>query len=87
MPQFTNPIAPKMKKENGKNVWDFRCPPYDKRTSCYVDAGTHYGVGYTNPVGHDGPVKQRVATMPFDHKLGMESDEAPRRQLPQEYLE
>jgi hypothetical protein len=81
MPQFANPIAPKINKKNTKNIWDFRAPPYDERSSCYMDAGTHYGVGYTNPVGHDGPVKQRVATMPFGHKLGLETDETPRRQL------
>lgn len=88
MPQFHDPIEPNMKKEEGKkNPWDFRCPPYDKRTSCYMDTGTHYGVGFTNPVGHDGAVKLRVSTMPFDQRRGMQTDEAPRKMLPQEYLE
>ncbi len=74
MPQFHDPIAPKEKKIKGKSPWDFRCPPYDERSSCYMHAGTNYGVGHKNPVGHDGKVKQRVPTMPFDHKMGMETD-------------
>lgn len=46
--------APKDKPKDGKNYplgWDFRCPQYDERSSCYVNAGTYYGVGRTNPVG------------------------------------
>jgi hypothetical protein len=86
MVQFHDPIAPKPKAEKKKSPWDFRAPKYDERTSCYVDAGSHYGVGFTNPVGHTSGVKQRVATMPFDHKLGMETDEAPRKMLDQEYV-
>lgn len=81
MPQFANPIAAKVKKEKAKSPWDFRCPQYDERTSCYMDAGTHYGIGYNSPVGHERPAKQRVATMPFGHKLGMETDEVPRKML------
>jgi hypothetical protein len=87
MPQFPNPIEPKMKKEIRTNPWDFRCPKYDERTSCYTSAGSHYGIGYNNPVGHQGPVKQRVSTMPFDHKLGMQTDEMPRKMLNPEFLE
>jgi len=45
------PAAPK----NGKNSpWDYRAPCYDERTSCFVNAGTHYGVGHKQPVGHEG---------------------------------
>jgi hypothetical protein len=87
MAQFVNPIAPDVNKEKAKSPWDYRMPHYDERSSCYMDAGTHYGVGFNNPVGHDGPVKQRVATMPFGHKLGMESDEAPRRMLHPDMME
>jgi hypothetical protein len=87
MSQFHNPIAPKMKKEKAKNPWDFRQPQYDERTSCYTDAGTHFGVGYNNPVGHTGGVKQRVATLPYGKHLGMETDEAPRKQLKEDFLE
>lgn len=87
MAEFHNPIAPKIKKEKRSSPWDFRAPAYDERTSCYMGAGNHYGVGYTNPVGHEGPAKQRVATMPFGRKLGMETDEAPPKALKQEFLE
>jgi hypothetical protein len=84
---FSDPIAPKVKKNKQKTSWDYRAPAYDERSSCYVDAGTHYGIGYNNPVGHMGKVKMRVSTMPFGRPQTMEVDEAPRRQLPQENLE
>lgn len=78
---FNDPTAikkqtPADKPKDGKNSpWDFRCPQYDERSSCYVNVGTHYGVGHKNPVGHDGPAKQRVATMPFGRPGTMEVDE------------
>ena len=84
---FDDPIASKVKKNKQSTSWDYRAPAYDERTSCYVDAGTHYGIGFNNPVGHEGPAKMRVATMPFGRPKTMETDEAPRRQLPQENLE
>lgn len=34
-----------------KSPWNFDQPPYDERTSCYVNAGTNYGVGHNQPVG------------------------------------
>ena len=43
---------PKDKPVDGKNTpWDFRCPQYDQRTSCFVKAGTDYGEGHRQPVG------------------------------------
>ncbi len=54
---FKDPIAikkqsPKDKPVDGKNTpWDFTCPQYDERTSCFVNAGTHYGTGHRQPVG------------------------------------
>ena len=87
MQNFHDPIAPKIRKQRKPSPWNYRAPPYDERTSCYVDAGGHYGVGYTNPVGHEGTVKQRVSTLPFGHKLGIQTDEAPREMLPQELME
>lgn len=54
---FKDPIKikkqePKDKPVDGKNTpWDFRCPQYDQRTSCFVKAGTDYGEGHRQPVG------------------------------------
>lgn len=44
---------PKDKPVDGKkSPWDFRCPQYDQRHSCFVNAGTYYGVGVNQPVGN-----------------------------------
>lgn len=43
-----------LKVKEGKNVkspWNYECPPYDERSSCFVNAGTNYGVGHKTPVG------------------------------------
>jgi len=80
-----DPIArPKGKRIT--SLWNFNCPPYDERTSCYVDAGSHYGIGHKNPVGHKGDPKMRVATLPFGRVNTMEVDEAPRTQLKPEII-
>lgn len=34
-----------------KSPWDFRAPSYDQRTSSFINAGTHYGVGHNQPIG------------------------------------
>lgn len=55
-----------------KSPWDFRCPQYDQRHSNFINAGTHYGIGIKQPVGHDGNPKRegvpngRVTTMRID---------------------
>jgi hypothetical protein len=36
-----------------KSPWDFTCPQYDERSSCFVNAGTKYGVGHKQPVGSE----------------------------------
>ena len=56
---------PECKPEDGvKSPWDFRCPQYDQRSSNFVNAGTHYGVGINQPVGHTGNPKRMVSTLP-----------------------
>lgn len=62
--------SPKDQPKDGKpSTWDFRCPQYDQRHSCFVNAGTHYGTGINQPVGHSGNPKSegipvgRVNTM------------------------
>lgn len=34
-----------------KSPWSFEQPEYDQRSSCFINAGTHHGVGKTQPVG------------------------------------
>jgi hypothetical protein len=60
---------PKDQPEDGKNSpWDFRCPQYDQRSSCFVNTGTHYGVGHRQPVGHEGNPKSKTAVLPTDRR-------------------
>ena len=47
---FKDPISVKEGKKV-KNPINFDQPPYDERTSCYMNAGTYYGVGHNQPVG------------------------------------
>lgn len=75
---FKDPTAikrqnPKDRSIDGKNSpWNFECPPYDQRSSCFVNAGTHYGEGHRQPVGSkehnpNGPIPMgRVNTMKVD---------------------
>lgn len=43
---------PKDHPQNGKkSPWDFHCPQYDERSSCFVNTGTHYGIGHKQPIG------------------------------------
>src|SRR5260221_6475912 len=56
---------PECKPEDGKgSPWDFRCPQYDQRSSNFINAGTHYGVGFAQPIGHEGNPKPVVAALP-----------------------
>jgi len=67
---------PKMATEKQNDyIWNYKCPPYDQRNSCFVNAGTHFGVGHRTPVGSfeassitDGPI-------PFGRRATMEVEE------------
>lgn len=83
---FKDPITPKSGKEK-QSPWDFRCPPYDERTSCFVNAGSHFGVGHKNPVGREGPTKKNVDTLPFGRPKTMQVSNVPTKNLTQEYIE
>lgn len=67
---FEDPIAIKDQnkmdkpKDSFKSPWDFRCPQYDQRSSNFVNAGTHYGVGFNQPIGHKGNPKSEVPALP-----------------------
>lgn len=67
---------PECKPEDGvKSPWDYRCPQYDQRSGPWVNAGTHYGKGINQPIGHEGNPKMRVSTMPFGRIATMDADE------------
>ena len=34
-----------------KSPWDFSCPQCDQRSSNFINAGTHYGIGINQPIG------------------------------------
>jgi len=76
---FKDPIAVKDDTKKVKSPFNFDCPQYDERSSCFVNAGSHYGVGRKQPIGHEGNPKQRVATMPFGRGDTMRVDEVPRK--------
>lgn len=65
---FKDPDAIKS-KEKSDWPWDFKSPPYDERTSCFINAGNHYGVGHRQPVGKfkagnsDAVPKGRIETL------------------------
>ncbi len=79
---FKDPIAVKDETKKIKSPWNFDCPQYDERSSCYVNAGSHYGVGYRQPVGHKGNPKSNVDTLPRSRVNTMKDDEVPKRNLP-----
>lgn len=78
---FKDPISIKNQKpmdkpkDGKKSPWDFTCPQYDERSSCFVNAGTHYGVGHNQPVGREGIPKQRVDVLPYGRPNTLEVDE------------
>ena len=67
---------PQDKPKDGVNSpWDFRCPQYDQRSSNFVNAGTHYGVGIRQPVGHKGNPTFDAPTLPRDRKNTLQDDD------------
>jgi hypothetical protein len=66
----------KCEPENGiKSPWDFRCPQYDQRSSNFINAGTHYGLGVNQPIGHKGNPKAVVAALPRTRKDTLQDDD------------
>lgn len=78
---FSDPIMIKdqneeCKPEDGKNSpWDFRCPQYDQRSSNFINAGTHYGVGHKQPIGHTGNPKRVVDVLPQGRMNTLQDDD------------
>lgn len=60
---FKDPIAVKEGKKI-KSPWNYDQPPYDERSSCYIQAGTNYGIGHKTPVGSIGNPKTSAGTLP-----------------------
>ena len=84
---FSDPIEPKGNSKKMKSPWNFDQPHYDERSSCYVNAGSHYGVGHRQPVGHKGNPKGTAPTLPEHRVKSMKVDEVPHRNLPIEMEE
>ena len=71
---FKDPIAVKEGKHM-KSPWDFTCPDYDERSSCYVNAGSHYGVGHRQPIGHEANPKSSSPVLPTGRVNTMKVDD------------
>lgn len=74
---FKDPIAVKEGKRI-KNPWKFSQPPYDERTSCYLNAGTDYGIGHRQPIGRSGNPKPSVNVLPSGRVNTMNTDRVHR---------
>ncbi len=61
---FKGPLKPE-KTQKKEAPWDFHQPQRDDSTSCYVNAGSHYGTGMAQPVGHKGEPKMFVEALPY----------------------
>ena len=79
---FADPARIKSQRPESKpydakpgSTWDFRCPQYDQRTSNFINAGTHYGSGFKQPVGHTGNPKEKVPCLPMGRVNTMRNDE------------
>ena len=79
---FKDPIEPKGNEKVLKSPFNFDAPRYDERSSNFVNAGSHYGVGFKQPVGHKGNPKVEAATLPKGHVKTLKVDEIPKRNLP-----
>jgi len=65
-----------MPKDGNKTPWENQMPTYDQRTSCFVNVGTHYGVGHNQPIGHKGNPKSKADVLPMGRVNTMRIDEA-----------
>lgn len=64
------------KPEDGKkSPWDFRCPQYDQRSGNFINAGSHYGIGHRQPVGHEGNPKRLADTLPQSRINTLQDDD------------
>ena len=80
---FNNPISVKNIKEK-KTPFNNPQLTYDTRSSCYINMGSHYGIGHKNPIGHEGNPKESVETLPKGRVNTMRVSEIPTKNLPNE---
>ena len=85
---FKNPIAIKDEKKTMKSPWSFDQPKYDERSGRFINAGSHYGVGHTQPVGHHGDPKFDADTLPRKHAKvhTLTTDDVPHGNLPVDFM-
>ena len=72
----------KIEEKPGKQIaspWNFDCPHYDERSSCFVNAGSHEGVGYRQPVGSQA--HSMKGSVPVGKGMGMTVDAIPTKNL------
>lgn len=69
---FHDPIQAKPKSKKVNIPWNFEAPQYDDRT--HVCAGTNYGIGHNQPVGHQGNPKQFSPVLPQGRVKTMSTD-------------
>jgi len=81
---FKNNLEEKNTKEM-KSPWNYDQPRYDERSSCYINAGSHTGVGHKQPVGHKGDPKMRVAALPYGKVNTLKEDTIRMRNEPVEF--
>jgi hypothetical protein len=62
-------------KDGVKSPWDFTCPQYDQRSSNFVNAGTHYGIGHKQPIGHEGNPTPTAPTLPRNRMNTLQDDD------------
>lgn len=62
-------------KDGVHSPWDFRCPQYDQRSSNFINAGTHYGIGIKQPIGHEGNPKDKVPVLPYGRVNTLQDDD------------
>lgn len=60
-------------KDGKKSPWDFRAPCYDQRSSNFVNAGTHYGVGVNQPIGTT--TQSNKYSVPLGRHITMRDDD------------
>ena len=68
---FKDPTAPKGNTKKMKSTWNFDQPEYDERSGCFVNAGSHYGVGHRQPVGKEGNPKAPKVAHTSNSKKGL----------------
>ena len=62
----------KPKQGKVKTPWNFEAPSYDDRNR--ICAGSDFGVGHRNPVGHSGNPKASSPTLPKGRVATMSTD-------------